>query len=38
MQVNTSQQEKFSKAIFRKILVPFDNSKMSDRAFGMQLI
>ncbi|MCV0409513.1 universal stress protein [Nitrosopumilus sp.] len=33
MQVSTPQQEKFSKAIFRKILVPFDNSKMSDRAF-----
>ncbi|MCV0367722.1 MAG: universal stress protein [Nitrosopumilus sp.] len=33
MQVSTSQQKKFSKAIFRKILVPFDNSKMSDRAF-----
>ncbi|BDQ30631.1 universal stress protein [Nitrosopumilus zosterae] len=31
--MNTPQQEKFSKAIFRKILVPFDNSKMSDRAF-----
>lgn len=33
MQVSTSQQKKCSKAIFRKILVPFDNSKMSDRAF-----
>lgn len=33
MQVSTPQQEKFSKTIFRKILVPFDNSKMSDRAF-----
>lgn len=33
MQVSVSQQEKFSKAVFRKILLPFDNSKMSDRAF-----
>lgn len=33
MQINASQQEKFSKALFKKILVPFDNSKMSDRAF-----
>ena len=33
MQVNVPQQEKQAKAIFRKILVPFDNSKMSERAF-----
>lgn len=33
MQINAPQQEKFSRALFKKILVPFDNSKMSDRAF-----
>ena len=32
MQVNATQPKK-SKAIFKKILIPFDNSKMSDRAF-----
>ena len=31
--MSTVQQEKFSKPIIRRILVPFDNSKMSDRAF-----
>ncbi|MGY5148554.1 MAG: universal stress protein [Candidatus Nitrosopumilus sp. bin_68KS] len=33
MQVYAPQQEKFSKSLFKKILVPFDNSKMSDKAF-----
>ena len=33
MQVQAPQSEKFSKILFKKILVPFDNSKMSDRAF-----
>jgi nucleotide-binding universal stress UspA family protein len=33
MQVYAPQQAKFSKALFKKILVPFDNSKMSDKAF-----
>lgn len=33
MKSNALQQEKFSNVVFRRILVPFDNSKMSDRAF-----
>jgi len=33
MQISALKQEKFSKSVIRRILVPFDNSKMSDRAF-----
>ena len=33
MQVNGTYQKKISKSAFRKILVPFDDSKMSERAF-----
>lgn len=33
MQTSVLHHEKFSHPVFRRILVPFDNSKMSDRAF-----